>query len=107
MNTAPLSDIRLSNFRHFQRRWNERYGEAIGECSRALHDILLEKIWFGESQLVAWGLGWPGPVSIEEVELNGGPVYVLYDRDHHDLVSAIPPTDLRVRGYLKWKQRRR
>ncbi len=91
--------IQQSNLRHFRKRWNERYGESVGEFSRAIRRTILDKIYYGESRWIIDSRSWSGWLRLVAVPLNGHDVYVLYDETHHDLFSAIPPEDPQVRRF--------
>ncbi len=105
---APAAyTVYQSNLRHFRKRWNERYAQEHGEFSRVHRRLLLDHIYYGESQWVNYSLSRRALLSIEAVPFNGSTVFVLYDQTRHDLFGALHPHDKQVRGYKAWQRRER
>jgi len=92
-----------SNLRHFKKRWDERYGDTIGEFSRELRQAILDKIYYGESEWVRFSQQGRRLLAVHAVEVNGHTAFVLYDERHHDLFSAVPVEASYVRRYIAHK----
>ena len=88
-------------FLHTKRRFDERYSHLLGPFSRSLQRLILDKIYYGESDTAYWGKGF---TRCECVLVNDVPIFVLYDYLKRELVTVIPPEDWQIAKYLRWRR---
>lgn len=84
-------------------RYQAIVSAPYASLSRELRQVILDKIYYGESEWVSLSQQGRRMLAVHAVEVDGHMAFVLYDETHHDLFSAVPVAAGYIRRYVAHK----